>query len=479
MDKFISRTQMQTILDARPKGVSMDEVINGYRSNGYKVEGIDQPEQTLGQQAKDIAIGAGKGLARTVVDTAKGLQTIGQGAMMAVGVPNETVAQTGFKSLDPSQPEGQALQQKLEPTNDMQKYGGYAETGAEALLGGGASLVKDTAVGGSKLLAKGVKPVTQAVVKGVGNTIAKVTPSVEQAVANTEKGIMDIVENKKSLLNNFSKSEGTGKNPVKIISENPDYAIRVNPETRSLDTTDAVTNMKRDISSFSQVRDNLLKVADETLPPIKTNDVINKALTTFSNKNYSTYLDEGEKAVAGIVKKLKTLQKYNPDTVTRENLNSIRKGLDDTINSFTDTKLQDKVRLDLRKVFQTTLEDSIPESGLLKNLNAQIGDIIDASKFTEKSLHGTKVKGGGLTDLAMKTAGASTGAVLGGSVVGGVPGAIGGYLLTNFLSKNLIKNAINNPFDRKILETLRQSTPDIVRQAEEFIANSKNLPVVK
>ena len=65
MDKFISKTQMQTILDSRPKGVSMDDVIKGYRSNGYKVEGIDQPDQKktedpslatkLGGRVKDLA----------------------------------------------------------------------------------------------------------------------------------------------------------------------------------------------------------------------------------------------------------------------------------------------------------------------------------------------------------------------------------------------------------------------------------------
>jgi hypothetical protein len=182
MDKFISRTQMQTILDSRPKGVSGDDIIASFRANGYKVEGIDQPEQTLGQQAKDIAIGAGKGLARTVVDTAKGLQTIGQGAMMAVGVPNETVAQTGFKSLDTSQPEGQAVEQSLQPTNDMQKIGGGIETVGELALGGGAGLVKDAVVGGSKLLAKGASPVLNAV-KPVGKYVYSkaFTPNVKEA----------------------------------------------------------------------------------------------------------------------------------------------------------------------------------------------------------------------------------------------------------------------------------------------------------
>lgn len=183
MDKTVSKSQMQTILDNRPKGVPMDDVIKAYTSNGYKVEGInyEAPKSTL-ENAKDVAVGFGKGLARTAVNTASGLQTIGQGAMMAAGVPNETVAQTGFKSLDTSTPEGQVLQQSLQPTNDMQKYGGYGETGAELLAGGGAGLIKDTVVGGTKLIAKGATPISSGI-KSAGRTIyeSAFTPNVKEA----------------------------------------------------------------------------------------------------------------------------------------------------------------------------------------------------------------------------------------------------------------------------------------------------------
>lgn len=153
-----------------------------------KKYGIDltpfKPVQEKGvvEKAKDVAVGFGKGLARTAVGTASGLQTIGQGAMMVAGAPNEVVAQTGFKSLDTSTPEGEALKQKLQPTNEMQKYGGMAETGAELALGGGAGLVKDLAVGGAKLVGKGLAPVANAV-KPAGEFIYSraFTPNVKEA----------------------------------------------------------------------------------------------------------------------------------------------------------------------------------------------------------------------------------------------------------------------------------------------------------
>lgn len=155
-----------------------------------KKYGIDltpfKPQSTL-DQAKDVAVGFGKGLARTAVDTVSGLQTIGQGAMMAAGIPNEVVAQTGFKSLDTSTPEGEALQAKLQPTNEMQKYGGYGETGAELLLGGGAGLIKDVAVGGTKLAKTGVANLAERVIPSIKEGV-KPTPKLEQAIGQVLQG---------------------------------------------------------------------------------------------------------------------------------------------------------------------------------------------------------------------------------------------------------------------------------------------------
>ena len=182
-ENYFTRETLKAALEA--KGITSNAqaqpVIDAMIKKGAIIQGINEPK-TVVDNAKDVAVGFGKGLARTAVNTASGLQTIGQGAMMVAGVPNEVVAQTGFDSLDTSQPEGQALQQKLQPTNDMQKYGGMAETGAEFLAGGGAGLIKDAAVFGTKLAVKGVAPVLNPV-KPVGNFIYSraFTPNVKEA----------------------------------------------------------------------------------------------------------------------------------------------------------------------------------------------------------------------------------------------------------------------------------------------------------
>lgn len=182
-ENYFTRETLKAALEA--KGIKTNAeaqpIIDAMVKKGAIIQGYNEPK-TVVDNAKDVAVGFGKGLARTAVNTASGLQTIGQGAMMAVGVPNETVAQTGFKSLDTSQPEGQALQQSLQPTNDMQKAGGTLETVGEFAAGGGAGLVKDAVVGGAKILAKGAAPVLNSV-KPVGNFIYSraFTPNVKEA----------------------------------------------------------------------------------------------------------------------------------------------------------------------------------------------------------------------------------------------------------------------------------------------------------
>jgi uncharacterized protein YnzC (UPF0291/DUF896 family) len=197
MDKIVTKSQMQTILDNRPKGVPMDDVLKAYVSNGYKVEGVNYTApQTMGQKAKDLAVGFAKGAGRTITDTATGVQNIGTAVLggaesLATGKP---LAQTqamqpnvGIEALKQETPQGQALTQSLEPTNDTQKYGGYAETGAEALAGGGYGLIKDATVGGAKLVAKGAKPVIDTASKVISK-VAPTSESIMQRVARIPKG---------------------------------------------------------------------------------------------------------------------------------------------------------------------------------------------------------------------------------------------------------------------------------------------------
>lgn len=192
MEKTVSKSEMQTILDNRPKGVAMDDVIKAYTSNGYKVEGInwEKPKSTV-EQAKDVATGFAKGVGRTALRTATGIQDIAQAGMGAVesALTGKELSQTralqpevGIDILKPETPQGQALVQSLQPKNEGEKFGGQLETGAEILAGGGASLLKDVATKGITFATKGISPVTSGVKKAGEEIYSRAfTPNVKEA----------------------------------------------------------------------------------------------------------------------------------------------------------------------------------------------------------------------------------------------------------------------------------------------------------
>ena len=181
MENKLTKAQVTTILQNAPKGSDPGKLVDGLVKRGYILEGFNEPKSTL-ETVKDVAVGFGKGVEKTGLNTLQNLQTIGQGAMLAVGIPAEQVAKTGFQSLDTSSPQGKRVEQAFTPTNQDQNLGANLETGAELLAGGGAGLIKDAVVGGTKLVGAGVAPVLN-VVKPTGERLfsSAFSPSVKEA----------------------------------------------------------------------------------------------------------------------------------------------------------------------------------------------------------------------------------------------------------------------------------------------------------
>lgn len=346
MDKIVSKSQMQTILDNRPKGVPMDDVIKAYTSNGYKVEGINYtPEPSLGQKAKDVAIGFAKGVGRTALDVGQNLQTIGQGAMLAGGISPESVSKTGFQSLDVSSPTGQALEQKLTPTNDMQKYGGYAELGAEVLAGGGATLAKNATVSGAKLLAKGAKPVVEVTKKGINLAKEGINPTI-----SAEKAIGQVAQGKTGTENVVAKGLGsidtTGvktykdlniklEEAIPNLSQQVDQELLKDPVARNI--AEYTTKLKTasgdpvEVNYVQNALKDLKELYDSTGDAVKSKEIKNLL-------NYGDNLQLDRKTVNDISRKYgeefstKAFSKVTGEPLTSVNaqkFENTRKGLKD------------------------------------------------------------------------------------------------------------------------------------------------------
>lgn len=185
-ENYFTKETLKAALEA--KGITTNAqaqpVIDAMIKKGAVIQGINEPQSTL-DKAKDVAVGFGKGVGRTVVGAAQGLQEIGTVAMhpsiLVGGMPAGNKSE-GFDTLKQGSPENTALNNTLQSTNDSQKLGGQIETGAELLAGGGAGLIKDTVTGGAKLIGKGASPILNSV-KPVGEYIYSkaFTPSVKEA----------------------------------------------------------------------------------------------------------------------------------------------------------------------------------------------------------------------------------------------------------------------------------------------------------
>lgn len=325
MENKLTKAQVTTILQNAPKGSDPGKLIDGLVKRGYILEGFNEPKSTV-DNVKDVAIGFGKGAARTALDVGQNLQTIGQGAMLATGLPKEMVARAGFQSLDVNSPTGQALEQKLAPTNDMQKYGGYGELGVEVLAGGGAGLIKDAVVGGSKLVAKGAKPVMELTKNGFGLAKEGISPTLSKEralgqVAQGEAGIESTVE--KALNSVDTKGVKTYKDlNVKLEEAIPSLSQKVDSEllkdptaraikeyTTKLKTSSGdpvevnyVQNAMKDLKELydstgdvvkSKEMENLLSYGDELQLDRKTvNDIARKYGEEFGTKAFSKVTGE-------------------------------------------------------------------------------------------------------------------------------------------------------------------------------------------
>jgi hypothetical protein len=50
-EKYLSRDQMQELLDSRPKGVSLDEGLKMYIDNGWTIQGVNESKLNIGKEA--------------------------------------------------------------------------------------------------------------------------------------------------------------------------------------------------------------------------------------------------------------------------------------------------------------------------------------------------------------------------------------------------------------------------------------------
>ncbi len=141
---------------------------------------------------KDFASGFGKGLLRTTIGTAQGLQGLGQRIIAGVD-PTQTLDQvrqnTGINAVNTFTPEGKDVDEMIQSSNRGEKIGGAAEIAAEFLIP--TKIVGTMATRGlSKILPK-ASGVGEMVSSKVGSS--NILNKIQDAVTPLEKGVESIL----------------------------------------------------------------------------------------------------------------------------------------------------------------------------------------------------------------------------------------------------------------------------------------------
>lgn len=197
MDKIVSRVEMQTILNNRPKGVPMDDVIKAYTSNGYQVEGInyEKPKPSLINRVASTVADYGKEAIQNPLETAKGVVkgvprqaaalvklAEAPGKFVATKLAESVGADTSDIGLD-----FKPVEELTAPSNKAQETGVFSSNFLP--LGGATGAIKTG-------VTKGVETVVSQV--GKASNLIKSTPST---IGNTfsKKGdefVLDLVSPK-------------------------------------------------------------------------------------------------------------------------------------------------------------------------------------------------------------------------------------------------------------------------------------------
>ncbi len=400
MDKIVTKMQMQTILDGRPKGVPMDDVIKAYTSNGYKVEGInyEQPKQTaqpstntgsaLGT-AKDLAVGAAKGFANTAQTVAKPITNV-----MNQVIPGSA---TGFS------------QEELTPTNTAQKIGHGVEQVAEFAAPGTAGLKVAKAPG---LLNLAARAGTEAL--GAGATTLAQTGNVGDAVDAAKVGgafpiagkALGVVKNDKvagKLINSLIKTKqgdlAFGKNPGKTVAElgitgNSLEGLVENIGTKKKEVGEQIGSILK--SSTEQGKkvnvSDAFKPLDEAITKAKKAELSNAPLIT-KLENLKTDLTKGKKL----------------DDLTPNEAFDLKKSVAE-LTKFTGNPSDDKAAnaalMDIYSSIRNKIDSAIGDPNL-KVLNDHYGNLLTAEKAGAK--RNAALEGQNIVSLGGKTLGTGAG----------------------------------------------------------------------
>lgn len=352
-------------------------------------------------------------------------------------------------------------------TMGLQGLRGEDRTGGSAFIPG-----LGTAIGTTIPLASEINQTRKNIYNPTPDRVNKAVNELENRYTEWSTG----TKPGKKLVNQFNKKTemlnkaGTeGKTPMRTLAENG-----IVPELKGVkfNTFDQANDFRNSTNVLRETnRDALVEAGFSTVPtdiPVLERKALEVAKTP-QNVNAGRY----DKMASDIRKEFQLLRKNYPDgkipLILQDDIKSARwdnvfknKGLVEA------DMLKKDSEYAIAKAFQKNIEEVAEQAGHteLAQLNREIGDKLDASKFLE-SLDGKVLKGGRVG----KYVGTLIGSSLGQSIPGKIVGALGG----NYVADKLIKASVTSPVRRAILSKLAKEDPEAYTMTLKWLAEQDKL----
>lgn len=353
----------------------------------------------------DQLAGAGKSAIRGTVDVAGGLQSLGKGAL---GLLGGDTSQLGFKSLDSATPQGQGVQDILQPTSQAQKIGGYLETAGEL----GAGFVKK----GIPAIQKGYEALQAGKeAKGITKAFDAITPLTKDITPTEYESLLrqgKILPKTATQAPQYVLSEGEKviATKYKNLLQNPD------PVKNSINLIDEIVKKDTEVGTFLKknnaifnngelknfVTDRLQGVSDVMIPDARINKLKNTIVDGF----------------------IKSLPKNNMETLWKS-----RKAFDKSIEKvFSGSPtLQNTIKKEFRNAIQDYIAEKTPD----KVYSTAMKDMTELFRLQETvAQKAIKEKGRNAIQVWLKN-NPTKAKIIGGTIGTGIVGAVGSSILNN------------------------------------------------
>jgi len=328
---------------------------------------------------------------------------------------------------------------------------------------------------------EGVKSITRPFAEGLkgtagsagviaGEMAGKVLPSTKKAInaleqdyykwsGATKAGVKKMRAAEARTLK-MDKSGTTGRAPQRVLAES---GIIPKTEGTKFSTMDQAIELRGKIEPYVKAQQEAVAAAEKTTAPIKTAEFMEKVIEDIRTKE-NVASGKAAKLEAEIRREFNNYKKEYGEEMLLSTVNEIKSARwKDSKFDFTQP-LKGDVNYAIAKAAQKSIEKTAKKAGLddVAQLNREIGDVLEASKFLE-SLDGNTLKGGRLGKYAFGTIGAIGGTSIG--PVGTFLGAVGGNVIADLLMKRSVSPIVR----RTILKAIKDKDPVAFTKVKEWM----------